>query len=90
MVTWWDFLSNIVYKTLNFSYNIEAPNDSQNYESDIEGLDYLFLGNYVDRGMYSLEVICLLMALKLKFKDQIHLLRGSHEDIRINKIYGKT
>lgn len=66
----------------------KAPNDSQSYECDVEGLDYLFLGNYVDRGKFSLETICLLMALKLKFKDQIHLLRGSHEDIRINKIYG--
>lgn len=53
-------------------------------KSDIEALDYLFLGNYVDRGKNSLEVICTLLALKLKFPNHIHLLRGSHEDKRVN------
>lgn len=57
-------------------------------KSDIEALDYLFLGNYVDRGKNSLEVICLLLALKLKFPGHIHLLRGSHEDKKINIIEG--
>lgn len=61
-----------------------APSD----DGDIEGFDYLFLGNYVDRGKNSLEVICLLFALKLKYPEQLHLLRGSHEDIKINKNFG--
>ena len=53
-------------------------------KSDIEALDYLFLGNFVDRGKHSLEVILMLFALKLKFPQQIHLIRGSHEDQEIN------
>ena len=55
---------------------------------DIESYDYLFLGDYIDRGAYSLETICLLMALKVKFPNRIHLLRGNHEDICINQVFG--
>ena len=55
---------------------------------DIESYDYLFLGDYVDRGAHSLETICLLMALKVKFPNQIHLLRGNHEDSSINRVFG--
>lgn len=62
----------------------KAPTDS----GDIHGFDYVFLGNYVDRGAYSLEVICLLMALKLKYPKQIFLLRGNHEDRNVNKYLG--
>lgn len=63
------------------------PSD-QGERGDIAGFDYLFMGNYVDRGIYSLETICLLMALKLKFPKQIFLLRGNHEDRNVNKYLG--
>mmetsp|Transcript_23081 Transcript_23081/g.41226 ORF Transcript_23081/g.41226 Transcript_23081/m.41226 type:complete len:748 (+) Transcript_23081:1367-3610(+) len=51
---------------------------------DIESFDYLFLGDYVDLGTRSLETICLLMALKTKHSSEVTLLRGRHEDRRIN------
>ena len=64
-----------------------CPIESAN-GGDIESYDYLFLGDYIDRGANSLETICLLMALKVKFPEQIHLLRGNHEDFSINQAFG--
>jgi len=55
---------------------------------DITYIDYLFLGDYVDRGTHSLEVICLLFALKCEQPWSVHLIRGNHEADEINAHFG--
>ncbi|XP_076944051.1 serine/threonine-protein phosphatase BSL3-like [Bidens hawaiensis] len=55
---------------------------------DIAYIDYLFLGDYVDRGQHSLETICLLLALKVEHPHNVHLIRGNHEAADINALFG--
>ncbi|KAK4763563.1 hypothetical protein SAY87_013001 [Trapa incisa] len=55
---------------------------------DIAYIDYLFLGDYVDRGQHSLETISLLLALKVEHPLNVHLIRGNHEAADINALFG--
>ena len=60
---------------------------------DINGLPaknnpYLFNGDFVDRGSFSVEVILTFLLFKMSDTDCIHLHRGNHETLNMNKIYG--
>ena len=49
---------------------------------------YLFLGDYVDRGPFSLEVMIMLITYQCAFPDHVFLVRGNHEIPRVNSVYG--
>jgi len=59
-----------------------------NVGGDCPKTNYLFMGDFVDRGFYSVETFLLLLALKVRYPDRITLIRGNHESRQITQVYG--
>lgn len=55
---------------------------------EIPGTNYIFIGDFVDRGYNSVETFELLMCYKIKYPSHITLLRGNHESRQITIVYG--
>jgi len=62
---------------------VSGPTSSQSADTK-----FIFLGDFVDRGYFSLETFTLLMCLKAKYPDRIILVRGNHESRQITQVYG--
>eukprot|EP00053_Salpingoeca_punica_P007718 m.70381 g.70381 ORF g.70381 m.70381 type:complete len:310 (+) comp14292_c0_seq1:197-1126(+) len=55
---------------------------------NVPDCNYMFMGDFVDRGFFSVETFLLLLALKVRHPNRITLLRGNHESRQITQVYG--
>eukprot|EP00954_Amorphochlora_amoebiformis_P000861 66360-Amorphochlora_amoeboformis.AAC.2 len=55
---------------------------------DVPKTNYIFMGDFVDRGKHSIETFTLLLLLKARYPANITLLRGNHECRQVTQVYG--
>ena len=60
----------------------------EKYQKGEPDAKFLFLGDYVDRGPQSAEVLTLLLCLKVEYPQLVHMIRGNHEEFQTCRIYG--
>jgi len=73
-----------IWDLLSFFSAFGTPDMNMSNHGDLAYTNYIFLGDYGDRGKWSLEVIFLLFSLKYMYPNSIRLIRGHHENRNIN------